>query len=143
MDAHEIEATVRRLTDQSAACREEDLDPAPLTEQLLPHWVADDWVLLERERLRQLCLHGLEALCERLLAFGRHAEAVEAGLAAVHGEPLRESAHRMLISAHLAQGNRCEALREYLGYRRLLWDELGIEPSPLITQLVQGLRPAS
>ena len=143
VDAREVVATVRRLTDQSTACRAEDLDPMPLTEHLLPDWVADDWVMLERERVRQLCLHGLEALCERLLALGRHAEAVDAGLAAVHSEPLRESAYRMLISAHLAQGNRYEALREYQRYRRLLQEELGIEPSPLITRLVQGVRPAS
>ncbi|MGH8905019.1 MAG: AfsR/SARP family transcriptional regulator [Egibacteraceae bacterium] len=142
VDAREVVAAVHRLTDRSAPCRAEDFDPAALTGQLLPDWTADDWVLIERERLRQLCLHGLEALCERLLALGRHAEAVEAGLAAVHGEPLRESAHRVLISVHLAQGNHCEALREYRWYRRLLWDELGIAPSPLIIQLVAGLQPA-
>jgi len=143
VDAWEIVATVRRLTERSAPCRAEDLDPAPLTERLLPDWAADDWVLLERERMRQLCLHGLEALCERFLALGRYAEAIEAGLAAVHFEPLRESAYRVLISVHLAQGNRCEALRAYRSYRRLLRKELGIEPSPLIMQMMQGLQSVS
>ena len=54
--------------------------------ELLPDWY-EDWVLLERERFRQLRLHALEALCVELTANGRFAEAAEAGLAAVEGEP--------------------------------------------------------
>ena len=74
------------------------------TGELLPDWY-DDWVLLERERIRQLHLHALETVCERLTAATRFAEPVEAGLAAVAGEPLRESAHRALVKAYLAEGN--------------------------------------
>jgi DNA-binding SARP family transcriptional activator len=139
IDAREVVARVRRLMDWSIACAEEDLDPLPLMGELLPDWSADGWVLLERERMRQLCLHGLEALCDRLLALGRHGEAVEAGLAAVRGEPLRESAHRAVISVHLAEGNHWEALRQFRWYQRVLRDELGIEPSSRITQLVSAL----
>ena len=73
--------------------------------ELLPHWY-DDWVVIERERFRQLRLHALDALCESLAAAGRYAAAVEAGRASVAAEPLRESAHRLLIQAHLAEGNR-------------------------------------
>ena len=57
----------------------------------------DDWVLVQRDRFRQLRLHALEALCERLTASGRYGEAIDAGLAAVCAEPLRESSHRVLI----------------------------------------------
>jgi DNA-binding SARP family transcriptional activator len=64
---------------------------------------------------------------------------VQAGLAAVSGEPLRESAHRTLIHAHLAEGNPGEAVRQYHLYRRLLADELAIEPSAAIRALVQPL----
>jgi DNA-binding SARP family transcriptional activator len=38
------------------------------------------------------------------------------------------------------RGNRSEALRHYRGYRRVLMDELGLEPSPAMELLVQGLR---
>lgn len=140
VDAREVAATVRRLMDPSAPCSPNDLDPAPLTGELLPDWTADDWILVERERLRQLCLHGLEAMCERLLAFRRYGEAIEAGLAAVRGEPLRESAHRVLISVHLAEGNHSEALRQYRWYERILHEELGLAPSPQIGQLVSDLQ---
>jgi DNA-binding SARP family transcriptional activator len=115
-----------------------DLDPSTLGRDLLPDWY-EDWVVMERERFRQLRLHALEALCRRLTESGRFGAAVQAGLAAVAGEPLRESAHRTLIRAHLAEGNPGEAVRQYHTYRRLLAGELAIEPSAAIRGLVQPL----
>ena len=96
-------------------------------------------MVLERERFRQLRLHALEALCRRLTQAGRFGAAVQAGLAAVAGEPLRESAHRTLIQAHLAEGNPGEAVRQYHLYRRLLAGEFAIEPSAAIRELVRPL----
>jgi DNA-binding SARP family transcriptional activator len=106
-----------------------------LSGDLLPDWY-EEWIGVERERLRQLRLHALEALCERLTAAGRFGEAVDVGLAAVAVEPLRESAHRALITAHLSEGNAFEAARQYESYRRLLWDALAAEPSAQLEQLV-------
>ena len=121
----------RRLIDRSARCDENDLGErarAELSSELLPAYY-DDWVLVERERFHQLRLHALEALCERLTASGRYGEAIDAGLAAVCAEPLRESSHRVLIKAHLAEGNHAEARRQYELYRQVMRDELGVEPS--------------
>ena len=109
-----------------------------LVSDLLPDWY-DDWVALERERFRQLRLHALEAACTRLTAQGCHAEAVLAGQAAVAGEPLRESAQRALLQAHLGEGNRPEAIRQYRSYRETLRCELGLEPSPAMERLVSHL----
>jgi DNA-binding SARP family transcriptional activator len=105
---------------------------------LLPDWY-DDWVLIERERIRQTRLHALEALCLELTDRRRFAEATEAGLAAVAGEPLRESAHRALVRAHLAEGNPGEAIRQFRLLRRLLHDQLGLEPSAAMCELVEAL----
>ncbi len=105
---------------------------------LLTGWF-DDWVLLERERFRQLRLHALETLCDLLTAAGRFAEAIQAGLTAVAGEPLRESAQRSLIRAHLAEGNWSEAVRRYRSFVKLLHDELGLKPSSGMNDLVRGL----
>lgn len=96
--------------------------------ELLPGWY-DDWALMERERLRQRMLHALEALSGGLAAVGRYADAVEAAMVAVCAEPLRESAQRALIEAHLAEGNLGEAFRSYQAYRTLVRRELGVEPS--------------
>ena len=105
---------------------------------LLPDWY-DDWVLLERERYRQLRLRALDGLCERLARAGRLTEAFDAGLASVTSDPLRESAHRALVRMHLAEGNVGEAVRQYQLCRRLLNEQLGLEPSPLMDELVAHL----
>jgi DNA-binding SARP family transcriptional activator len=107
------------------------VEPELLTEsgELLPGFY-DEWVLVERERLRQLRLHGLEALCDRLIGVQKYAEAVAAGLSAVAVEPLRESAQGVLIKAYLAEGNRAEAIRQLGRYREVLRDELDLEVPP-------------
>jgi DNA-binding SARP family transcriptional activator len=110
---------------------------------LLPGWY-DDWVMLERERLRQQVLHGLEALSAYLAAAGRCAEAIEAAIIAVNAEPLRESAQRVLLQAHVAEGNWIEGRRGLESYRVLLREELGIDLSPELTLLLESLsRPGS
>ncbi|MGW2050465.1 AfsR/SARP family transcriptional regulator [Streptomyces sp. NPDC001858] len=118
--------------------------PAPLTllldDDLLPGW-DEDWVLVERERLRQLRLHALDALAEALIRQGRPALALEAAWASVRAEPLRESAHRAVVSAHLAEGNVSEALRHYQAFCRLLHQELSVEPSPQFTRLLTERLP--
>ena len=77
------------LLDPSTELRGADVAPIWRPGQLLPDWY-DDWVAVERERLRELRAHALEALCHRLTAAGRFGEATEAGLAVVRDEPLRE-----------------------------------------------------
>ena len=111
---------------------------AALGADLLPDWY-DDWVLLERERFRQLRMRALEAACRRLTAEERLDEALEAGLMAVAAEPLRESAHRTLVLLHLAAGNAVEARRQYQLCRHLLRSQLGLEPSERMRELVRGL----
>src|SRR4051794_33029797 len=90
VDLHDALASVHRLLDRNVSCSDDDLLIEQLTKELLPSWSRDEWVILERERLRQLCLRGLEAICERLLSAGRVQEALAAALAAVREEPLRE-----------------------------------------------------
>jgi DNA-binding SARP family transcriptional activator len=135
VDLHRSASLARRLLVNRTELGEADLDESLLSEDLLPDWY-EDWVLEERERYRQLRLHALELLCERLVGLGRFGNAVQAGLAAVSGEPLRESAQRALMKAYLAEGNACDALRQYRLYRSLLHEEMGREPSSLIKDLV-------
>jgi DNA-binding SARP family transcriptional activator len=108
---------------------------------LLPGWY-DDWVIFERERIRQRLLHALEVLSRRLVALGRCAEAVEAAISAVGADPLRESANRVLIEAHLAEGNLVEARRAYARHADVVRRELRIEPGHDLTQMV-GLGPGN
>jgi DNA-binding SARP family transcriptional activator len=103
--------------------------------ELLTGWY-DDWVLVERERIRQLRLHALESLALTLAGQRRFALGLEAALAAVRAEPLRESAHRTVIQVHVLEGNVVEALRQAEHCRRLLRDELGLEPSSLLAAVL-------
>jgi DNA-binding SARP family transcriptional activator len=135
VDLREATAWAHRLLDPSTKVEEVDLDAITLTGDLLPDWY-DDWIVIERERFRQLRVHALECLCERLTVAGRFGHAMEAGLAAVGGDPLRESAHRALIRVHLAEGNRADALRQYRFCCQLLHERLGLEPSAQMEALV-------
>jgi DNA-binding SARP family transcriptional activator len=106
-----------------------------LSNDLLPDWY-DDWLVLERERLRQLRLNALDRLSGLLLAAGSLPLAMDTAYVSIAAEPLRESAHRALIAALLAAGNRWEALRQYDRFRDLLADALGLEPSADLRKLV-------
>jgi DNA-binding SARP family transcriptional activator len=94
---------------------------------LLP---SEDGAWLDRRRaaLREVLVRSLELLVDAAVAAGR--PAVPAAVELVALEPFRESAHLRLLRAHAAAGDRGEALRAYDRCRRLLADELGIDPSP-------------
>jgi DNA-binding SARP family transcriptional activator len=135
VDVHESLAQAKRLlseSDEPLAAGDSQVEP--LVQDLLPGW-DDDWLLLERERVRQIHLHALEALSTRLRVSGRFGRAIEAALAAVAAEPLRESAHNALMAAHLGEGNIAEAHRQYRRYERILWDELRLSPLHTFDQL--------
>lgn len=105
---------------------------------LLPGWY-DEWVLLERERLRQLRLHMLEDIARSHLRAGQHGEALQAAIEAVRAEPLRETPHRLIVEIHLAEGNAYEALQAFYVYRDLLLRELQLEPSEAMCALLSDL----
>ncbi len=104
-------------------------------DDILVGWY-DDWVIVERERFRQLRLHAMDRIGERLLETGRWYDALQVGLAATSTEPLRESSHRLLVRVHLMQGNVAEAIRQYRLYAELLRDEMNGRPSPVIRELL-------
>lgn len=139
VDVRELDDWARRVRDPRSCLTEVEAPEAGLLGELLPGWY-DDWVLLERERLRQLRMHALEQLAQRFAAAGRYGDALQAAYAVVRAEPLRESAHRTLVSVHRAEGNLAEALRAYDQFRTLLADELGVAPTGQMERLVAGLR---
>ncbi|QJY48706.1 AfsR/SARP family transcriptional regulator [Pseudonocardia broussonetiae] len=118
-------ALLRTLPDVPAA---EDPDLALLAADILPGWTAA-WLVVERERFRQLRLHATEERSLRLTAAARYDEAVALAQQAVHAAPSRESARRALIEAHLAQGNIAAAVAEYDEYQELLRSSVGAAPA--------------
>jgi DNA-binding SARP family transcriptional activator len=129
VDLHLMDQWATRLIEGTALGDDLAISPSWADAlDLLPGWY-DDWASMERERIRQRILHALEALSGKLAGVGRFADAVEAAILAASAEPLRETAQRALIKAHLAEGNLAEARRSYLAYRDLLRSELGVDPS--------------
>ncbi len=133
VDVREMLAVVERTTHETRSGDPDD-DLSCLTGDLLPGWY-EDWVVMERERLRLLRLHALEALSRRLIVDRVFDRAVLAALAAVTTEPLRESANRILIEAYLAEGNVAEAILRYHRYWSLLMKELGVQPTFRLSEL--------
>ncbi|UQI47793.1 SARP family transcriptional regulator [Streptomyces sp. HU2014] len=95
---------------------------------LLPDWT-DEWLTDDRERLHQMRLHVMERMVESLCEEGRFGLAIEIALRVVRADVLRESAHRALVRAHLAEGNVGEAVRAYEACVEILRRELGVGPS--------------
>jgi len=139
VDVRELDAWASGVLDPHVRGEDVAVPEDALRGELLPGW-CEEWVLLERERLRQRRMHALEALAVKLLAAGRLGEAIQAAYAAVHEEPLRESAHRVVVRVHLAEGNVAEARRACQSFREMLADTLGIAPTQQMTSLLTEAR---
>lgn len=105
---------------------------------LLPDW-DEQWLLTDRERLRQIRLHLLEEEAERQARARHFVPALEAAFSALAVDPLRESAHRLIIGIHLAEGNTAEAQRAYQACRSVLINELGVEPSDATRRIMPSV----
>lgn len=140
MDISQLSLWAKKVIDGAPdAFNFETLDLNLEAMDLLPGWY-DEWVLIEREQLRQLLLHAIELLVPRLISDGSFADAVRVAMTAVGAEPLRESAQRALIEAHLAEGNFVEADRAYSAYNKMLAAELGVSPSAALVKIVSRRR---
>lgn len=139
VDLQASERLADRILDPGQALGDDELDELPLSEDLLPDWT-EEWVLDRRAQHAQLRVRALEALSRRLTELGRARSALHAAMLAVSVEPLRESAHRAVMTAYLGEGSHSAAAKQYETIRALLWDELGVEPSAETRALVIGLR---
>ena len=89
----------------------------------------------EAGRLEELRLACLEARIDADLALGRHATLIAELEALILEQPLREGLRAQLIVALYQSGRQAEALAQYQAARRMLADELGLEPSPELRDL--------
>jgi DNA-binding SARP family transcriptional activator len=90
-------------------------------------------------RLEELRLAILEARLDADLEIGRNTEIIGELEALVAEHPLRERLRGNLILALYRDGRQAEALEVYRETRRLLADELGLEPSPALRDLERAI----
>ncbi|MFD4720098.1 BTAD domain-containing putative transcriptional regulator [Streptomyces sp. NPDC058423] len=96
----------------------------------------------QRARLEEWHLQLLETRLELDLDLGCHAEAVSELTALTAAHPLRERLRELLMLALYRSGRQAEALAVYADTRRLLADELGVDPRPELSALQQRILQA-
>ena len=90
-------------------------------------------------RLEEIGLAAVELRIDADLTLGRHDELVGELEALVAEHPLRERLRRYLMTALYRSGRQAEALEAYQDARRVLVDELGVDPSPALQELEQAI----
>jgi len=101
------------------------------------------WVDLQRAELHTILVRALDCFVEVLSWNGEMALAARAAEEAVILEPFRETGYQCLMRIHAAEGNRADALRAYERCRKLLADELGVNPSPQTEALYRDILASS
>ncbi|MFF5976828.1 BTAD domain-containing putative transcriptional regulator [Streptomyces sp. NPDC012769] len=96
----------------------------------------------QRTRLEEWRLQLLETRLDLDLEVGAHAEAVSELTALTAAHPLRERLRELLMLALYRSGRQAEALAVYADTRRLLADELGVDPTPELSRLQQRILQA-
>ncbi|MFZ2422095.1 MAG: BTAD domain-containing putative transcriptional regulator [Anaerolineae bacterium] len=99
----------------------------------------DDWILPERERLRQQFAQAMERLIGELEDQRAYGAAIPHALRLLHHDPLHEASYRRLMQLHGLVGERAAALRVYHTCATTLLRELGVEPSQATRELYEGL----
>ncbi len=100
----------------------------------------EEWALLTRERLARQISSALHRLAETYEQRGAYEQAQHHARRQTELEPWDEGAHQQLMRALALSGQRAAALAQYETCRRLLAEELGVEPSGETTQLYEQIR---
>ncbi len=101
----------------------------------LAEFTSEPFAQAEGARLEELRMQVLEERLEADLLLGRHGDLAGELEALVARQPLRERLRRQQMLALYRSGRQAEALAAYQDARRVLADELGIEPSPALREL--------
>lgn len=89
----------------------------------------------DHTRLIERHLSAMELRVDLLLSLARHGDAIGELQPLIADNPLRERFHAQLMLALYRSGRQAEALRAYENARRLLVDELGLEPGAELRHL--------
>ena len=99
----------------------------------------EEWLMGERERLRELAIEAHAALLAAQRAAGAVEAALQTGLRLIALDPLQEPAHRTLMRLYAQLGRRGSALHRYQLCVDILQRELGIEPEEETKRLYEEI----
>ena len=97
------------------------------------------WATAEAGRLDSLRLDALEERFEAALALGEHAEVGVAIRAALEESPFRERLWGQLMLALYRSGRQADALEVFQEARRVLLEQLALEPGPELRRLQEAI----
>jgi len=100
----------------------------------------EDWLLVERQRLRQLFERALANLMSQTLAAGDREGAAAAARRLLLQDPLNEAAYRTLMQIHADESQTAQALKLYDSLWDRLHRELGVRPEPATVALHDQIR---
>lgn len=100
----------------------------------------ENWALMERERLRELALKGLDTLAEQCLVNQDYAAGLALTRKLLTLDPWRETAHQQQMLFLAQNGQRSAALSQYAVCRQILADEFDAEPMAETTALYEQIR---
>lgn len=103
----------------------------------------EEWALLKREWLQRMAAEALARLGRYHEARGEYEPALGYVRRHLELEPWREEAHRELMRLLVLNEERSAALVQYEECRRLLDEELGVEPEAETTRLYEQIRDAT
>lgn len=107
--------------------------------ELLPTEQSNHLVVKARENYRNRMVDALVAGALRLVDAGNPQWGIWFARAAVSHAPTREDAYVALMRSQIAHGQRTAAMMTFHSCRRVLAEELGIDPSPETVALYEGL----
>ena len=99
----------------------------------------EEWAAAEVARLTEQHLAAQDAWAEIAIRTGAAAEAVPAAEALIRQQPLREGSWRLLALALWACDRQADALAALRRARRILRDELGLEPGPALAEVEEAI----
>src|SRR5499426_2240393 len=99
----------------------------------------EEWLVAERERLRELALEALARLLAHQGEAGQPEQAIQSAVRLLALDPLQEVVHRALMRLYTRVGRRGSALRQYQLCLGVLQRELGIEPEAETKELYQEI----
>ena len=99
-----------------------------------------DWMILERDRLRQQLVRGLLALAGEVAEQGDYQQAISYYRQLLRVDPLNEAAHRALMVIYHVLGEQEASLGIYYSFCRMIREQLELEPTPAIQALFRDIR---
>jgi predicted ATPase/DNA-binding SARP family transcriptional activator/tetratricopeptide (TPR) repeat protein len=100
----------------------------------------EEWYTTTREQLHLLIQENVHDLIRDELIHGTYTSGLLHARRLLELDPLDEFAHRYAMQFHAARGQRGKAIRQYQTCKRILSDELGVDPDPETTRFYDTIR---